>query len=405
MVKSRNPVIVLGGGFSGLWIARNLGKYGVDVYLIVNRKADSATYSKYCKGSIVNTLHNQKNLKNLLKKMGRRLNKRIVVYPTSDLDTLILSKLKEELPDDFYLMVGDKESVETLVNKKKFYKALENTGISFPLTYFPEDIKDVQRIGKEVTYPIFVKPSISQLLKRIPTTDKETTKGFTAHSIDDLITYYKLMTKYGIEILFQEIISGPPSNSFQLEGYYDLEYNPTVLFARQRLRIWPTDFGNTTLCVSVALASLAKEKKMVNEFIKKIGYHGLMSCEFKKDSSNGLMKILEINARPWWHFWLSAKCGVDIIFASYLKAIGERTHQTEQYETGVKSIIILEDLAAALKMLLTGNLKFKDWIFSLGGKRVLAFFAKEDLSPFIMELATRSIKLFKKRRYLLTHFI
>lgn len=394
MEKFGDPVIVLGGGLTGLGLVRTLGRRGIDVYLVVDRK-DEVVFSKYCKGSFVASgmRYNREILKKLLRKIGRSLSRRVVVYPTSDLDALNLSELKDDLSDDCHFVVGDKEPVKVLVNKSKFYKALDRSGIDYPVTYFPEDMEDARRIGAKITYPIFIRPSITQLFNEILSIG---TKGFIAYSSRELMEYYRSATRYGIEVMFQEIIPGPPSNSYQLEGYYNMDHRPTVLFARQRLRIWPLDFGNTTLCVSIPLAKLAKEKKMVNEFIRKIGYNGLMSAEFKKDVRDGTLKFLEINARAWWHFWLSAKCGVDIIFYSYLDAIGEKTKYIEEYETGIKSIYLLYDLATSAKMLLNGNLSFPNWISSLHGSKQFAFFQGGDLSPFIMDCATKGLLLLKR---------
>ncbi|MGD8546045.1 MAG: hypothetical protein PVH12_07715, partial [Candidatus Bathyarchaeota archaeon] len=125
MVRSLLPVGVLGGGLTGLGVVRTLGRRGLDIYLAVDRK-DQVIFSRYCKESyIVPELRfNQTALKKFLVRIGRRTSKRVVIYPTSDLDALNLSVLKEDLKDDYCFVVGDKEPVELLVNKTKFYKAL-----------------------------------------------------------------------------------------------------------------------------------------------------------------------------------------------------------------------------------------------------------------------------------------
>jgi len=394
--KFRDPVVVLGGGLTGLGVVRTLAGHGIDTFLIVDR-SDAATFSRYCKKSFIipELRFNRNVLKRFLIDLGRNLGRRIIVYPTSDLDALNLSELKEELHDDYHFVVGDREPIEILVNKSKFYKMLELNGIDYPITYFAEDIKDAHRIGSEITYPTFIRPSITQLFNRI---FGERNKGFIAYSSKELIDYYKLATKYGIEVMIQEIIPGPPSNSYQLEGYYNEDNRPTVLFARQRLRIWPLDFGNTTLCISIPVSKLAREKRIINEFLKKIGYCGLMSAEFKKDPRDGTLKFLEVNARAWWHFWLSARCGADIIFSSYLDAIGENTEYIEEYETGVKSIYFLNDLVASANMFLNGDLGFTDWISSLHGATDFALLRRNDLSPFIMGFAMQGFSLLRRKK-------
>lgn len=396
MRKFKFPAIVLGGGLTGLGVARTLGRRGIDICMIVDKR-DEATFSRYCKRSFIvpKLRYDREVLEAILRNICRSMSRRPVVYPTSDLDALNLSELKDEMPDDCHFVVGDKDPVETLVNKRKFYEALNRNGISYPVTYFAENIQDVRRIGSHITYPIFIRPAITRLFCRL---FGERKKGFIAYSSRELINYYKLATRHGVEVMFQEIIPGPPSNSYQLEGYYNMSSLPTVLFARQRLRIWPLDFGNTTLCISIPLAELAEEKKMINEFIKTIKYHGLMSAEFKKDARDGTLKFLEINARAWWHFWLSARCGADIIFSSYLDAIGENTEHIEEYETGVKSMYFLNDLGASAKMLLKGDLHFKDWISSLRGDTDFALFRRNDLSPFIMGFAMQGFSLLRQKK-------
>lgn len=199
-------------------------------------------------------------LRKSLEKIGKRLIKRAVVYATSDLTTLHLARLKEELPDDFHFVVGDKEAVEILVVKSKFYKALAKAGMDYPITYFPENLEHARKISIEINYPVFVKPSITQLFNKLIGARE---KGFVAYSPRELMNYYELTVKRCVEIMFQEIVPGLPTNSYQLEGYYDNNYDPKVLFARKRLRIWPPDFGNTTLCVSIPLSELAEEERKV----------------------------------------------------------------------------------------------------------------------------------------------
>jgi predicted ATP-grasp superfamily ATP-dependent carboligase len=401
MVRSLLPVGVLGGGLTGLGVVRTLGRRGLDIYLAVDRK-DQVIFSRYCKESyIVPELRfNQTALKKFLVRIGRRTSKRVVIYPTSDLDALNLSVLKEDLKDDYCFVVGNKEPVELLVNKTKFYKALDRNKISHPTTYFIDDEKDIKQIEGKINYPVFMKPSITQLFNR---TFGDHGKGFVANSLKELVTYHRLATRYGIKVMLQEIIPGPPSNSYQLEGYYNENHRPIVLFARQRLRIWPPNFGNTTVCTSIPLEKLADEKKMVNKFLRAIGYQGLMSAEFKRDSRDNKLKFLEINARAWWHFWLSTRCGADIIFVSYLDAIGEEAKYTEEYETGVKSIYLLLDLVTSAKMFLDGDLSLQNWISSMYGKTEFAFLHRDDLKPFIMnftanitQLINHGVKIFRR---------
>ena len=378
--------------------ARNLGKHGVDVYIVSEDMQSLAFFSKYCKKNfVIDRPWSCQTLKRILQKIARETSERLVVYPLSDVDTLNLSKIKDDLRDDYILMVGEQEATETLINKRKFYQTLDKNKIEYPVTYFPQDVNSAKHIGSRITYPIFIKPAINEGFLYMFNYQK----GFVAHSPKELIQYYRLATSKKIEVMFQEIIHGPPSSSYQLEGYYNKDSCPIGFFARQRLRIWPLGFGNTTLCVSIPLTELAHKCKPVSEFIKRIGYSGLMSAEFKKDQRDGKLKILEINARIWLHFWLSAECGFDILFSSYLDAIGEKTPPFSSYTVGVKSLILANDLRVSAKMFRNGDLSFSDWLSSLQGKKQLALFDKGDLSPCFISYAGFASASFRSARNLL----
>ena len=395
MNRNRNPVVVIGGGPTGLGLERTFGGKGIDVFVISYRR-DPVVFSKYCRKSFTTTgkRYDRTALKRALRVVSKEFSRRAVVYPTSDLDALNLAKLKDELRDDYHFVVGNEEAVKTLVDKKRFYNALSKNNIAHPQTYFPEDLKDANQLGTRLEYPVFVRPSITQLFARV---FPRSGKGFVAHTPKELVYYYRLATQHGIDMMFQEVIPGPPANSYQLEGYYNAKHNPLVIFARQRLRIWPPDFGNTTLCVSIPMAELAEERSVIDQFIVTIGYHGLMSAEFKKDERDGALKLLEINARPWWHFWLSKSCGVNIVLTSYLDAIGEMGVQThrEQYEIGVKSMHLSADIRAAAHMIRNKKLSFREWSSSLRGVRCFAFLSRDDLSPFIFASLTGGYHLLK----------
>jgi predicted ATP-grasp superfamily ATP-dependent carboligase len=377
--KLNNPVFAIGGNINSVKIGQKFAKDGIDCYLLTDKQNDIALKSKYWKAkSVAHRPWDKQFLIKQLKNMATKTTKRPVVYPITDLDALNLSKAKDLLKDDFYLVVGDRDAVETFVDKQKFYKALSKTNIKYPATYFPKDLQSAKKIGKTLTYPVFIRPSITQKFAKIFGVDK----GFIANSYKKLLNYYKLATSKKVEVMFQEIIPGPPTSSYQLEGYFNKEYNPTGLFARQRLRIYPPNFGNTTLCVSTPLTELEFESKQITKLIKDLKYNGLASAEFKKDPRDNQYKLLEINARVWLHYWLSAQCGVDILTSSYLDAIGQKPKYPQNYQSGIKSLYLYNDLLALGKMFPKGKINIFKWISSFRGVKQTALFNKNDLLPF-----------------------
>jgi predicted ATP-grasp superfamily ATP-dependent carboligase len=206
-----------------------------------------------------------------------------------------------------------------------------------------------------------------------------------------------LASSNAVDVLFQKIVSGAPPSFYQLEGFYNRECVPSILFARQAIRIWPLNFGTTTLCRSITLSDLAEESREISKFLQTIKYSGIMSADFKRDPADGRLKLLEINARLWLHFWLPTECGVDIVFASYLDALGEKVEGSHLYATGVKSLHFPIDLKSSAKMIWLGELGFSEYTSSLLGKKVFAYFNRKDMLPFFRFYTGWAYKLFKAR--------
>jgi len=391
----KNPALILGGELAGLWAARILGRRGVDVYIVTGDAQDVALSSKYCKKKrVIAGPWDCQVLRKILREAARTTSKRLVVYPASDDLALNLSIIKDDLPDDFCFVVGERDAVETLVNKRRFYQVLKKNKVPHPVTYFPRDLADADRLASQISYPIFIKPSFTHLFNRAFGYE---VKGFVANSRDELLKYYRLAASNAVDVLFQKIVSGAPPSFYQLEGFYNRECVPSILFARQAIRIWPLNFGTTTLCRSITLSDLAEESREISKFLQTIKYSGIMSADFKRDPADGRLKLLEINARLWLHFWLPTECGVDIVFASYLDALGEKVEGSHLYATGVKSLHFPIDLKSSAKMIWLGELGFSEYTSSLLGKKVFAYFNRKDMLPFFRFYTGWAYKLFKAR--------
>ena len=122
-----------------------------------------------------------------------------------------------------------------------------------------------------------------------------------------------------------------------------------------------------------------------------------MSADFKRDPVNGRLQLLEINTRLWMHFWLPTLCGVDILFASYLDALGEKVETSQAYTTNIKSLDFISDLKSAAKMIRLQEIGFSDYVSSLMGKKVFAYYDRKDISPFIRFYANQIFKFLKHR--------
>ncbi len=112
----------------------------------------------------------------------------------------------------------------------------------------------------------------------------------------------------GSAVVLQEYIPGPATRHYYVEGFVDSEGAVRIWFARQRLRMYPPDFGNSTYFASVHWTR-SRAPSPPWTLLAHLQYRGIFSAEFKRDDRDGEFKLLEVNARPWWYVDFAVRCG------------------------------------------------------------------------------------------------
>jgi D-aspartate ligase len=373
--KSQNVAVVFGGGINGLGIIRNLGRIGIDVYCVIDR-IDEAIFSRYCKKSFIvpNIQTDVHVLKSFLNNFKSTFREHAVIYSTTDLFSLNIAKLKDDIKDNYRVLLPELKVTETLVNKESFYRSLSDSNILYPKTYFPDSLKGARRLAKRISYPVFIRPAISQAFTR-----KYSEKGFVASSPREALCYFNLAFRDKIDVMFQEIIPGSNENIFGICGFFGKEFS--VLFAYNRLRGWPLYFGNTSLMKSIPLSDVSPIDEKLKSYLEELRYYGLMEAEFKFDLRDKEFKILEINARSWWQNSFPAKCGINLVLIAYLEALGYNMGKiNDHYHAGKKWIHFPADL---LSLIGSGKIGVRSWLSSFKGIKDYAFFSGHDLMPCV----------------------
>ena len=91
--------------------------------------------------------------------------------------------------------------------------------------------------------------------------------------------------------------------------------------ARRRLRMYPTDFGNSSYCHQIPLEEIQIAWESLERILHHVDYHGIFSAEFKRDARDGTLKILEVNTRVWAMVALANLCGIDTCYLAYCDAL------------------------------------------------------------------------------------
>ena len=371
--------IVLGGHAQGLGIIRSLGRKGVTVYLIDETAANISRFSKYCsRFFLAREMKQEHALVNFLVMLAKNEGiKGWVVFPTHDATVEILSKNRAALGQYYRISVPQWSATKLAHNKILTYNMARKTGIPVPHTFFPLNIDELRRIGRDLEYPVIIKPAVMHTFYA-----KLKTKAFKVGNLEELERMYKKACTVidPSEIMVQEIIPGSARDLYSCCCFY----KQGVLKAScigQRCRQIPMDFGKATTFVQSA--DVPQLRQYSDDLLKAIGYYGLAEVEFMQDPRDGIFKLLEINPRSWkWHTF-AIKSGIDMPYLIYRDLVGTGIDRNTAVRLDVKWVEIISDLYVAFGEIAKGNLSVQGYLDSLKGDLEFAIASQDDPLPFI----------------------
>ncbi len=331
------PVLVLGEGITGLGVMRVLGRRRIPLY--VTGAADSfVTRSRWYRplpgmGPIEES-------ESALSAAHVRLDVgRMVLLPCSDAWTTAVSRMDPDLRERFPSSIAAPDVLERLVDKACFAETLQRMGLPHPHTIVLREPGALEGVPPESLPRYFLKPTRSRPFAR-----KFRVKAMRVQSRENARRLLEDVRGLGISLMLQEYIPGPPTSHYFLDGFIDRRGRVCGMLARRRLRMFPEEFGNSTLTESIPRTQVSGAEETLRALLSGIGYRGVFSAEFKLDARDGSFRILEVNARPWWFVEFAAACGVDVCSMAYRDALDEDVELVSGYRVGRRCVYPRRDL-------------------------------------------------------------
>ena len=356
------PSLVLGSGITALGVIRCLGREHIPVYY--SRFArDLASHSRWCHlipNSLDRFLENQ-HLSEFLKGLPYE---RMVIFPCSDSLARAVAGLDPETANRFPSSISSLENHDILSDKGRFAEALDQIGLPHPRTLLLETVEDLKSMTHLDLKGYFLKPRRSQEFMA-----HFGVKAFRVKSHREALDRLEEILKAGFSVVLQEYIPGPPTQYYYIEGFVDRKGRVCGRFARQRIRMNPPNFGNSSYMVSVLPETISPAAETTDHLLSSIGFRGIYSAEFKYDERDGLFKILEVNSRPWWYIEFASLCGVNVCKMAYDDALGRTVEPATAYKIGSRCVYPYEDFFSCFQLYRRGQLTIFDWIKSWWGAK------------------------------------
>jgi predicted ATP-grasp superfamily ATP-dependent carboligase len=266
---------------------------------------------------------------------------RAVLIPCSDHWVSAVSRLPDETAMRFPASVPRPDALETAVDKARFAALLARIRVAHPRTWPVASIADLEAVPPDAFTHGFLKPRDSQAFFA-----RYGVKGFWVKTAPEAGARLAELNAANLAVQLQEYVPGPPTSHVFIDGFADRTGTIRALLARRRLRMFPTDFGNSTSMVTIPLAEASGAVDAVRAMVEALEFRGVFSVEFKQGESDGRWYALEMNARPWWYVDYAARAGIDVITLAWLDAQERPVPGLGGYQIGRRCVYPYYDLFA-----------------------------------------------------------
>ena len=386
------PVLVLPmDHYGSLGVMRSLGRLGVPVYGAHPARRPIASFSAYCRKTFeldLDALPQKVAVERLLD-IACELGGKPLLMPTNDETALFVADNAARLQQGFLFADNPARLVWSLYNKKDMYFLAKHLSIPTAETIFPESRKDVLEFCEKAQFPVMLKASDNIRVAR-----RTGRKMVIVKSRDELIDRYDAMEDdRNPSLMIQEYIPGKDDSVWMFNGYFDERSECLFGITGKKIHQTPVYTGMTALGMCLPNPAIESATKTL---VKAIGYKGILDIGYRYDARDSSYKLLDANPRLGATFRLFvADNGMDVARAQYLHFTGQPVPVSNIRE-GRKWIVEDADLISCIQYYRDGALTVSEWLGGYAGIQEGAWFAADDIMPFLRMSSLFSVRPFRK---------
>ncbi len=373
------PVVILQSvawfHHGGLGIARSLGRLGVRVYWMHGPRRMPTDLSRYVHEKVVWDADApvEEAVESVLN-LGRRIGRQCVLIPIDDMSAVFVADQADALRKSYLFPDQPAGLARSLNSKKELHFLCKEAGVPTPEAVFPQSRADVAAFVERAAFPVVMKRIASWLPEHL--TQESVT---IVHSTQELLDEYKKAEVPGHpNVMLQEYIPGGPESVWMFNGYFGNDSECLAAFTGKKIRQSPPLTGATTLGICLHNQTV---EDITRDFMRKIGYRGIVDMGYRYDQRDGQYKLLDVNPRVGSTFRLFVDSdGMDVVRALYLDVTGQPVKRGAVRE-GRKWMVEQSDLLTSLRYGRLGELTLSQWVRSFGGIEEGAWFARDDPLP------------------------
>jgi len=391
MKAGSEAVIVVYSHIVGLAVIRALGQRRIPIVVLHYLPVEMGRVSKYVSRHFRITPPNisEEHFVNDILALSDRYSGALLV-PTDDYTLVALSKNKERLEAHYRVVAQDWKIVCRIVKKQFTYELAEHIGVPYPKTAICEDVADIERVITDFSFPCLLKPCEGHQFY-----DIFRKKVLVTQSLSELRARYRQLQGMGIKVMLQEIIPGDAGEGVNYNSYF-IDGQPIAEFTAKKVRIDPPFFGSPRVIVSKKIPQIIEPGRRL---LSALGYHGFSCIEFKRDTRDGIYKLMEINGRHNLSGSLAVACGIDFPWIMYRDLIHGQKENAADFKEDIFWIDLTKDIMRFFVSRKAEGYSIHEYFGPYWHKHIFAILDIGDPMPFAKRCFDILIKLVRDGRH------
>jgi predicted ATP-grasp superfamily ATP-dependent carboligase len=360
----------------GLAIIRTLGRVGIPVYAVHEDFLVPPAHSAYLYGGFIwktsDEADYQRQLLAGIIDIATQIGRPCVVIPTDDHAAVFLSDRAAELPEQFITPSCPSGLVRSLTNKASCLDIAKRFGLATPWAMV-QRCPAPDSVLQEVPLPMVVKRAERGLLPD----GTRTYSTVIAENFDQLRSVLTGLAEPH-DVILQEVIPGKLGDDWLFIAYCNADSVSLISCTGRKLRSHPAYAGEIAYARS---EDNPKLREQVEQFLKDIGYVGIVSIDLRYDRRDDTYKVLDVNPRPGAGFRLFENIhGVDVVRALHLDLTGREVPQGPQRD-GRTYLVENYDAWTQRSYRIGGDLTLRSWLRAFCSADEHAWLIRDDLMP------------------------
>jgi predicted ATP-grasp superfamily ATP-dependent carboligase len=315
--------------------------------------------------------------------LGKKSKEKQVLFISHDYLVTLVAENREILSKYYHFVLPDKDIVEILIDKTKFYPWALERGFKVPESYSASTETELRNVLAKITYPVVIKPRYRE---KIWSKKVKVHKVFKLENPED---YKKLnfdLFEAAPSYLIQKWIPGGDDKIHFCLTYYNRKNEELGEFTGQKLLQWYRYTGNTAVGVST---KNEKVYEITKRLFKEANFQGLGSVEFKYNEYDNNYYITEPTlGRNNLQSYIAVAGGVNLSKIALFDAMGmaARVPKKEKSAVWLQEVSLgyaINDHRSNKKFSYSKMAKFLFKLLFKYKRKAFCYFSLRDPMPFL----------------------